>query len=262
MLDLAVCVSYDGKSNIYEAIDAIKAAGFMKVFVQWYDKDWEISQQDQVDYVRKAGLEIIFAHLGYQNINDIWLDKEEGEALIERYKRNIDEARANGIPMVMMHAVSKTEAPYPNEIGLRRFEAIVDYANQQGIEIGFENTKLPGYQRYLVNNLKGKAGICLDFGHCHAHFKDEFDFDFFRNKITSVHIHDNFGARDEHLLPFDGSIDWKWAMSNLKKAGFNRELTMEIVYHGQYPEMMTVEEFYRKGHEIGMKLAQMFEEAE
>ena len=77
-----------------------------------------------------------------------------------------------------------------------------------------------------------------------------------------MHIHDNFGARDEHLLPFDGSIDWKWAMSNLKKAGFNRELTMEIVYHGQYPEMMTVEEFYRKGHEIGMKLAQMFEEAE
>ena len=64
MLDLAVCVSYDGKSNIYEAIDAIKAAGFKKVFVQWYDKDWEISQQDQVDYVRKAGLEIIFAHLG------------------------------------------------------------------------------------------------------------------------------------------------------------------------------------------------------
>ena len=30
----------------------------------------------------------------------------------------------------------------------------------------------------------------------------------------------------------------------------------------EYPEMMTVEEFYRKGHEIGMKLAQMFEEAE
>ena len=50
-------------------------------------------------------------------------------------------------------------------------------------------------------------------------------------------------------------------MSSLKKAGFNRELTMEIIYHGQYPEMMTVEEFYRKGHDIGMKLAQMFEEA-
>ena len=43
MLDLAVCVSYDSKSNIYETIDAIKAAGFKKVFVQWYDKDWRSS---------------------------------------------------------------------------------------------------------------------------------------------------------------------------------------------------------------------------
>ena len=259
MQDLAVVVNLDG--YFYEAVDAIIEAGFKKVFVQWYDKETEPTQQEAVDYIKSKGLQIIFAHLGYQNINDIWLDNEEGEALIERYKKNIDEARANGIPMVMMHPCSKFEPPFPSETGLRRFEAIAQYANQLGIEIGFENTKVTGFQRFLIKNLKAKAGVCLDIGHCHAHFKDDFDYDFFRDKITSVHIHDNFGVKDEHLLPFDGNVDWKQAMSDLKRANFDRELTMEILYHRQYPETMTIQQFYKEGYRRGLKLAELFEEA-
>lgn len=262
MAELAVCVSNDGKSSIYEIIDAIKEAGFKKVFVQWYDKQWDgPDQQAQVDYCKKLGLEIVFAHLGYQSINDIWLDTEVGSQFVERYKKDLDDVKRNGIPMAMMHACSKFEPPYPNELGLSRFEEVVDYANEIGVEIGFENTKVPGYQKYLLKNLKGKAGICLDFGHAHAHFKDDFDFDFFKNKITSVHLHDNFGVKDDHLLPFDGNLDWQWAMSELKKAGYSGPLTLEIVYHRDYVEKMSVKEFYQEGYARGMKLAEMFDKA-
>ena len=38
---------------------------------------------------KKKGLNIIFAHLGYQNINDLWLEKEAGDKLVDRYKNDI-----------------------------------------------------------------------------------------------------------------------------------------------------------------------------
>ncbi len=262
MVELAVCVSNDNSGDIYRSIDAIKAAGFKKVFVQWYDMQWDgPSQQQQVDYIKKQGLEIIFAHLGYQSINEIWKDSETGRGFVERYKKDLDDIKKNGIPMVMMHTNGKSEAPYPNALGLSRFQEVVSYANELGIAIGFENTRIPGYQKFLMENLKGEAGICLDFGHCHAHFKDEFDFAYFRNMITSVHLHDNYGEKDEHLLPFDGNLDWSMAMKNLKQSGYSGPLTLEIVYFNRYAEEMSAEEFYREGYARGLKLAELFENA-
>jgi len=36
--------------------------------------------------------------------------------------------------------------------------------------------------------------------------------------VASVHLHDNHGDKDEHLLPYEGSIDWKVAIPLLKSA--------------------------------------------
>jgi len=36
--------------------------------------------------------------------------------------------------------------------------------------------------------------------------------------VASVHLHDNHGDKDEHLLPYEGSIDWGAAIPLLKSA--------------------------------------------
>jgi sugar phosphate isomerase/epimerase len=41
-----------------------------------------------------------------------------------------------------------------------------------------------------------------------------------RERVVSTHIHDNHGDKDEHLLPFEGTIDWDAAL-----AGFAEALT-------------------------------------
>jgi sugar phosphate isomerase/epimerase len=33
-----------------------------------------------------------------------------------------------------------------------------------------------------------------------------------RNLVASAHIHDNHGEKDEHLAPYDGTIDWRAAL--------------------------------------------------
>lgn len=258
MREIAVCINNENEQvTPIETIDAIKKTGFKNVFIQWYDKDWECSQKEQLAYARKAGLTIIFAHLGYQNINSIW---EEGEKLVERYKRDVRECKENNIPMVIMHLTSKKIAPDYNELGLQRIKEIVNYAQKLEIKIAFENTKIKGYLEYVLQNIPDdNVGICYDAGHCHVHFNDEFDYELVKNRVFAVHLHDNDKSDDLHLLPFDGTIDWKKVMMHLKECNYKGPITLELCYRYDYLNL-TLEEFYQKGYQIGEKLAKMLED--
>lgn len=230
--DIAVVVSNANKDvSAIETIDAIKNAGFTNVFIQWYNRDWKPTQEEQLEYIRKKGLNIIFAHLGYQNINDLWLEKEAGDKLVDRYKNDIKICRNNNIPMVIMHLTSKSEAPKYNEIGLKRLQEIVDYAQKLNIKVAFENTKIKGYLDYVIDNIKNKnVGICFDSGHYHVHFNDE----------------------------FDGTLNWSNVVKNLKECNYSGPITLELCYRYEYLKM-GINEFYKRGYEVGNKLKEMFE---
>lgn len=259
MRNIAVAIQNDNeKVTPVQTIEAIKKAGYQEVFIQWYDEDWEYTQQKQVDLCKQLGLNIIFAHLGYQNINEIWIEGEEGEKLVERYKNDIKECKDNGITMVIMHLTSGFEAPLYNEIGLKRIKEIVDYAKELEVKVAFENVKIKGYLEYVLKNIDNdNVGICYDAGHCHVHFDDEFPYELFKDKIFAVHLHDNDKTDDLHLLPFDGSIDWEYVIRKLKQCNYQGPITLELCYRYHYLDM-SLEEFYKKGYEIGEKLNNMW----
>jgi len=260
---ISTAISNDSDPSVtpLQTIDAIKAAGFKHVFLQWYNKDWEISQQQQYDYVKQCGLIIDAAHLGYQGINNLWLDNEIGEAMIERYKNDIQICSDLGIKLVMMHLTAKSEAPIYNEIGIRRLQKIADFAQQLGVKIAFENTKIKGYLEYVIEHINNEnVGICFDAGHCHAHFEDEFNYDLFKGRIFAIHLHDNEGTSDQHLIPFEGTIDWKKVLGELKRCGYEGPITLELCYRNEYLKQ-DLTEFYKKGLESAKSLAQIMSEA-
>ena len=255
--NIAVVVSNDNIDvNVFETINAIKNAGFKNVFIQWYNKDWNPSQEEQLRYIKECGLNVIFAHLGYQGINNLWLDNEIGNSLVERYKNDIRICKENNIPMIVMHLTSKSEAPQYNEVGLNRLKEIVDYAKELDIKVAFENTKIKGYLDYVIDNIDNEnVGICFDSGHFH----DDLDFDKFKNRIFAVHLHDNDKSDDLHLMPFDGTLNWKEVINNLKKSNYNGPITMELCYRYEYLNM-GINNFYKKGYEVGSKLNMMLKE--
>ena len=214
MRELAVCIQNSNKRvSAIDTINSIKNNGYKNVFVQWYDKDWKISQEEQVKLCKKLGLNIIFAHLGYQNINSIWEEGQAGDKEVERYKKDIKNCKENEIDMVIMHLVSGNVATQYNELGLERLRQITEYAKKLDVKIAFENTKIKGYLEYVLSNIKDEnIGICFDAGHYHAHFNDEFNFELFKNRIFAVHLHDNDKSDDLHLIPFDGTLDWQDTM--------------------------------------------------
>ena len=45
--------------------------------------------------------------------------------------------------------------------------------------------------------------------------------------IKVLHVHDNRGKRDEHLIPFYGSIDWKDFSTALRECAFDGVISLE-----------------------------------
>ena len=60
-------------------------------------------------------------------------------------------------------------------------------------------------------------------GVCSARFEP------LRELTVSVHIHDNHGEKDEHLPPYEGSIDWPAAIALFKSSPVkDLPLTLEL----------------------------------
>jgi len=183
----------------------------------------------------------------------------DGDALIDKYIMDLDICAKNGIPMVILHPVHKAPALTPCEAGLRRLQRLAAHAKKLGIKIALENTFLEGYLEYILTNLKDEnLGLCFDSGHYHAFFNDTFNLNFCSNRIFAVHLHDNDGSGDQHLLPFDGTTDWTSLVRDLKRGGFDGHIALEPSYRKEYLELDIVE-FYRQAYERGVKLAKLFE---
>lgn len=182
-----------------------------------------------------------------------------GEAFVERYQNDLRLCQKNGISLVILHLIGTYPEIICSEIGLRRFQEIVDYAEKLGIKVAFENTKKYEYLEYLFSHIKNQnIGLCYDSGHCHIYLNDQFDYDRFQNRIFAVHLHDNDKSDDLHLLPFDGTVNWEHVMGKLKECHYEAPVTLELCYRYDYLNM-SIEEFYRKGYEVGQKLAKMLE---
>jgi sugar phosphate isomerase/epimerase len=78
----------------------------------------------------------------------------------------------------------------------------------------------------------GRTGACLDVGHAHLTGGAPEAADLLSGDIVTTHIHDNRGRADEHLVPFEGTVDWPATLFGLVKAGYEGPLMFELPDHG------------------------------
>ena len=75
-------------------------------------------------------------------------------------------------------------------------------------------------------------GICLDFGHAHMDGDLVEAVETVSEHLIAAHLHDNRGRTDDHLVPFDGTIDWAAALTAVQKVGYEGALIFEIETRG------------------------------
>ena len=89
------------------------------------------------------------------------------------------------------------------------------------------------------DGLEGSAvGICLDFGHAHMDGDLIDAIETVSEHFVTAHVHDNRGRTDDHLVPFEGTIDWPSALIAVQKVGYEGPLMFEVAAQGSARETL------------------------
>jgi sugar phosphate isomerase/epimerase len=149
---------------------------------------------------------------------------------MDELKRVIDVADDLPYARLILHMGGSRETadPRKRDAAFSSLEHLVLHARHAGVTICVENTLSemgsPDYLRTFVDETR-LTGLRFNFDIGHAHLAEfpeeerlEKSFAPMKELVSSVHLHDNHGEKDEHLPPYDGSIQWPGAIKLLKSA--------------------------------------------
>ena len=257
MEQLVIAIRFYTKDTYMEIVDNIKNAGFKNVFIEWYDKDKEL-QNNILNYVKKSGLNIVFAHLGYENVNLLWEDNIKGEEECNNYINNIKICKENGIDLVVLHPTYTYSIPKISEIGITRMKKILNAAKLYDVKVAIENVETNGHLEAIFEKINNKnLGFCFDVGHCHLFSDDIINIELFKDKVYLIHLHDNFKEKDDHNLPFDGNVDWEKSLKQILKMNYKGYVIIESGYNSYYSNI-SLKEYYELAYNRGEKLIELF----
>src|SRR5579871_4655797 len=159
---------------------------------------------------------------------------------MDEFKRAIDVAEELAFPRMVIHMGGSRETadPRKRDAAFSTLEHLSLHAKHVGVTICIENTAsemgAPAYLKTFLDETRLNVRINFDIGHAHLLDGAEDErvargFEVLRDAVLSTHIHDNHGEKDEHLLPYDGTIDWAAALKMFREAPVkDLPLTLEI----------------------------------
>ncbi len=244
----------------------IRNAGFEAVFIS-YNKPQET--RDMCRYVLNGGFELDNLHAPFDHINDIWLEGEAGETMLNRLIDCLKCCKEYGVPKAVVHLSSKENAPCINDLGHARFDRLVDQAVKLNVQIAFENQRKLANLAFVMELYKDvpQVGFCWDTGHEYC-FTSGLEFmPLFGNRLICVHLQDNHAVYngDQHLIPFDGKVDFEKAARYIKNSPYRGPIMLEIfrrpesetAYKGY--EGMSSEEYYQRAAAAARRIRDLVE---
>ncbi len=128
------------------------------------------------------------------------------------------------------------------------YRELLKTAAKEQVMICFENMPMPYLNLARPSEIRDFVKkidnpwfkVCLDTGHCldvgqqPAQAVRGFSQD--PQMLRVLHVHDNDGHRDLHLLPYQGIADWPDFTKSLKEIGFEGVLSLETQIKAKLPE--------------------------
>ena len=141
---------------------------------------------------------------------------------------------------------SQPSSPADNnrDAGRRSIEELQRLASPLGVRIAVEVipnelSRAPSLVHFVEDVIEAAdVGICLDFGHAHMDGDLLDAIETVSGHLITTDVHDNRGRTDDHLVPFEGTIDWPAAMTVVQKVGYDHTLLFEIAARGSPRETL------------------------
>ena len=234
--------------------DCIDYQGFVNVETDFFNLpvlEFEKELKRQRELIERHGLTVSQAHAPWRHpVQDA---TPEGRAFwTEAMKKAIYGTHVLGSTRFVVHPLmpyfdtgeGKDEVWSLNET----FAAeLADYAKQYGVTVCVENLPFPAYPLTTVEQVcelvdklnRENLKVCLDMGHAAIFYGADVGaaVRYIGKRLEAVHVHDNMGKEDQHLIPGDGIIDWDGVASALKEIAFDGVVSLETsAKNAQHPK--------------------------
>ena len=120
------------------------------------------------------------------------------------------------------------------EAAIRSVEEIHGMAEAAGVNVALEVmgnalSTAPDLVEIIERSFEGAdLGICMDVGHAHMLGDTAEAIETTSEYLVTTHIHDNRRQSDDHLVPFQGNIDWAATVMAFEKIGYDGVLMYEV----------------------------------
>ncbi len=208
---------------------------------------------DLQEWLADAGLELhgIHAPVSESFVGGRWgpalslasVDRDRRAQAVGEAERALHIARRIPVGVFVTHlGVPRAQQPPPGDnnrdAARRSVEELQQIAEPLGVRLAVEVipndlSRVGSLVHFVEEDLDGvDVGICLDFGHAHMDGDLVDAIETVSGHLIATHVHDNRGRADEHLVPFDGTIDWPGVMTAVQKVGYDGTLLLELATHG------------------------------
>ncbi len=153
---------------------------------------------------------------------------------VDEVKRALEVAETIPFRYLIQHlgVTGQEFSEYAVEAGFTALEELTLFARQRGVEILLENipNELSTAERldYFNGVTHLNLNYVFDTGHAHIGSGVAGEFSSMQARIRSLHLHDNDGKEDQHLLPGAGTIDWTATMQLLRSRPGQYPLLLEL----------------------------------
>lgn len=186
-----------------------------------------------------AGIAVQSVHAPFAGMWDLARSDARGRTeAVEAHARLIEWCAVLASPVLVVHPgdALTDAAEDASRRAAESLAALAPLAEFAGITLAVENMP-PGYVccsplaiAELVRAVDHPSlGSCLDTGHAHIAGGDApAGVATLAESLVSLHLHDNDGSSDQHLLPGRGTIDWPRFAAALADIGYDGRAVLEL----------------------------------
>ena len=205
---------------------------------------------EQLEQIHANGLTIAQAHAPFP----AYLPErpETLDYTIKLYRRCIEFCHAVGCRNLVIHGISLANPDNTNTpetvkaLNYKLYESLMDILVKTNVTVCLENLfsgspkgliegtcSNPNEAVEYIDTLNAKAGkecfgLCLDTGHLNLLRKSfRIYVPILGRRIKALHIHDNNGTADQHLMPYVGTINWDHFCDTMREIGYDGDLSFE-----------------------------------
>lgn len=177
-----------------------------------------------------------------------WLSIADPERLrrekaVDEIRRSLEFSEKVSFPLAVVHMGAPEDRFSHRHLDAtyKSLETLLPFAAARGVSLALENipNELSSVERirhFLEDAQLPKVGICFDSGHSHLQADPHAEIRDGEGWIVATHLHDNHRKKDEHLLPFDGDIDWTKVLEAFEAVQYSGSLTLELKAGNRPPE--------------------------